>query len=405
MTESSVVITGVGIVSAVGLGVEAFDKSLKEGATGLKLGTLDCGGQTMKVVFGAVNDDALPACIEARRHLNFKHMSRSGMMVCAAAGLALKDGHFTPDESALERTGIVMGTAFGGIQSMLKFNADVREKGPSAVNPIIFPDTVSNAPAGYAAIAFGIRGMNATLSTGFASGFRALRAASEHVASGNLLAALAGGYDEIIPHLCQYWESVGELSKSHNDAGFESNPFDSRRDGFHPGEGAVVLLLEQKATAKQRGAAIYGEILGFGACQSSQNMKEAMLGALSEARMEPSDIAVVFASANGSIDADRDEAEAIHQIFGADTPVSAVKGYTGECIAAAGPAAVAAALFSLRSKTAPGIPGLKKCCKEIPINISPSAVAISGQHCCLINSFGRQGEGESLVCRPLEAHE
>ena len=331
-------------------------------------GTLTREAGTLDLVLGAVKDGGLSNFIEPRRHLNFKHMSRSGLMVCTAAALALKDAQFHPGEQTLERTGIIMGTAFGGVQSMLKFNADVRAKGPSAVNPIIFPDTVSNAPAGYAAIAFGTLGMNATLSTGFSSGLRALRVAYEQVASGSLMAALAGGYDELIPDLCHYWQTTGALSHQ----GSASCPIDSHRNGFYPGEGAVVLLLEKRTSAEQRGAAaIYGELLGFGSCQSTQAnespqqvKKCTMQRALANARVKAVDVAAVFASANGSVDADNEEALAIGDLFGPETPVSAIKSYTGECMAAAGPAAVTAALFALRERIIPGIPGLSKKWKQ-----------------------------------------
>ena len=236
--NESVVITGIGVVNAAGLGLPAFENSLRHSATGLRMSELRRETGSVHLLLGSVKDEDLPSCIEPRRHLNFKHMSRSGTMVCAAAGLATKDARFSPSEHLLQRTGIVMGTAFGGMQSMLKFNADVRTKGPNAVNPIIFPDTVSNAPAGYAAIAFGMMGMNATLSTGFSSGIRAIRVAYEQVASGNLEAALAGGYDELIPDLCHYWQISGSLSPAYPDGDMISAPFDSQRNGFHPGEGA-----------------------------------------------------------------------------------------------------------------------------------------------------------------------
>jgi 3-oxoacyl-[acyl-carrier-protein] synthase II len=392
--NESVVVTGIGIVSAAGIGLPAFESSLREGRSGIGPAVLTRQtGEELKLLLGTVKDDVLPDCVESRRHLNFKHMSRSGLMVCAAASLATKDGKFSPSEQTLERTGIVTGTAFGGMQSMLKFNADVRAKGPSAVNPIIFPDTVSNAPAGYAAIAFGMLGMNATLSTGFSSGLRALRVAHEQVASGNLAAALAGGYDELIPDLCVYWKNNGSLSKANSENPASSFPFDEKRNGFYPAEGAVMLLLERRDTAEQRGADIYGELLGFGSCQSSsegamgQDIRRCtMQRALSDAKVQSTDIAAVFASANGSVDGDREEALAIRSIFGAGTPVTAIKAYTGECMAASGPASVVAALMALRDKVMPNIPG------------SPPGINNLGERKHgLVNSFGLDAHGESIV--------
>lgn len=406
--DKSVVVTGIGIVSPAGVGLAEFERNLSESTSGTASGTLARESGKLDLVLGAVKDEGLSNFIEPRRHLNFKHMSRSGLMVCASAALALKDAHFHPSEQTLERTGIIMGTAFGGVQSMLKFNADVRAKGPSAVNPIIFPDTVSNAPAGYAAIAFGTQGMNATLSTGFSSGLRALRVAYEQVASGSLVAALAGGYDELIPDLCHYWQTSGVLSAN----GSASRPFDSHRNGFYPGEGAVVLLLETRANAEQRGAQIYGQLLGFGSCQSesasqcAQQMKKCtMQRALANARVNAADIAAVFSSANGSVDADRDEAIAISDLFGPATPVAAIKSYTGECMGAAGPASVTAALFALRKKIIPGVPGFAKNEDHLKIQISAGNTRMDDRRYCLINAFGLDAQGESLILGPTANHD
>jgi len=405
MNTDSVVITGIGVVTAAGVGLDAFQSSLQNSTPGVAPKTLPRENGAIDVLVGAVNDEDLPKFIHPKRHLNFKHMSRSGVMVCAAAALAIKDGQFEPSAQTIEQTGIVTGTAFGGIQSMLKFNADVRAKGPSAVNPIIFPDTVSNAPAGYAAIAFGMQGMNATLSTGFSSGLRAIRIAYEQVASGGLEAAFAGGYDELIPELCHYWQSTGAMSSDQTDGLPSSRPFDVNRNGFYPGEGAVILLLERRSTAEQRGAAIHGELLGFGSCQSNQTAESGRIGAqgctmqraLVNAGLKPSEIAAVFASANGSVIADRDEALAIAGLFGPSTPVAAVKSFTGECMAAAGPASVSAALLALRQKKVLGIPGLANGTDNWNIRISNATVEMDDRKYCLINSFGLDGQGESLI--------
>ena len=301
-----------------------------------------------------------------------------------------------------------MGTAFGGIQSMLKFNSDVREKGPSVVNPIIFPDTVSNAPAGYAAISFGLMGMNATLSSGAASGLTAIRLAYEQVANGGLAAALAGGYDELIPHLCHYWKTSGKLSNSFSDNGPGSIPFDARRDGFYPGEGAVIVLMERKSMALERGAHIYGELLGFGSSQSTdrtgpfESKRNAMSEALKDSAVNPSAVGAVFASANGSLQGDIEEAAAIEALLGFDTPVSAVKSLTGETMGAGGPASLTAALSTLNRRCVPGIPKLRVNKGEIRIKVSERATPLGDKLYCLVNSFGLNGEGESLLVGALE---
>jgi len=411
MNTDSVVITGIGVVTAAGVGFHAFQSSLRNSTRCVAPKTLARENGAVEGIVGAVNDEDLPKFIQPKRHLNFKHMSRSGVMVCAAAALAIKDGRFEPSAQTLEQTGIVMGTGFGGIQSMLKFNADVRAKGPSAVNPIIFPDTVSNAPAGYAAIAFGMQGMNATLSTGFSSGLRAIRVAYEQVASGGLAAAFAGGYDELIPELCHYWQSTGAMASDHTDGILAARPFNANRNGFYPGEGAVVLLLERRSTASQRGAAIHGELLGFGSCQSNQTSEPGALGAqrctmqraLANAGIKASEIAAVFASANGSVLADRDEALAIASIFGPDTPVTAIKSLTGECMAAAGPASVSAALWALNKKKVPGIPGQAHDSHDYKIRTSNSTSEMDDRNYCLINSFGLDAQGESLIVGRYES--
>lgn len=400
--REAAVITGIGIVSALGVGRKPFEENLLASTRGVSGGVLEFEGESLSLARAPVAEGNLPAFIEPRRHLNFTYMSRSGVMMCAATSLAAKDANFLPDQETLERSGIVMGTAFGGVQSMLKFNAEVRAKGPTAVNPIVFPDTVSNAPAGYAAIAFGLMGMNATLSTGFSSGLEALSVAAEQVVCGELDAAFAGGYDELCPSLCQYWRRTGELAVALEN-GCASVPFDSRRTGFCPGEGAVVLLVERRSSADRRGAAIYGELRGWGTFLSGvkrcgvDSRSAAMRSALEDAEAEPGDISGIFASANGSVVGDREEALALSAIFGPRSPVAALKGSIGECMAAAGPAAVAASLLALQNGSLPGIPGFVQGDPDNELQMSPDPIAMPNHPFCLVNSFGLDGIGTSLV--------
>jgi 3-oxoacyl-[acyl-carrier-protein] synthase II len=406
--NEEVVITGMGLVTSIGIGRDEFWKSLRNTAAGIQQSRFeDEKGQFL--IWTATLPELspyqyLPVNLPPNRRLNPRSASRSAIMLCVAVSLAVVDSGLVLEKTTDDNVGIAVGTAFGSLQASLDFIMDIRKNRGAQANTQLFPNTVSNSQAGHAAIVFGIKGRNTTLSTGFSSGLEALREAVESIKYGDVDVVFAGGYDELCIMPCNHWFQKNELAVVHDANEIFSVPFDKQRYGFSPGEGAVVLTLERRSHAEARGATIYGRLAGWSSisCGAHKDHVSAseiklMQNALSIADVDFADLSCIFLSANGSRAGDFYEAEALDYLAKKSCycpPVTALKAYIGECAAVAGPASVATALLTLQNKYVPGIPELKN--PELS-SIIASGTILDDAKSALINSFGLDGTGCSVV--------
>jgi 3-oxoacyl-[acyl-carrier-protein] synthase II len=345
----AVVITGVGVLSPIGCGRAAFWEGLAKGASGIVPLTLFDTADLHSRMAGVVNYD--PAELLGAKGL--RYLSRSTKWLQCATAMAIEDAGL---EAAADRSGwaLVVGTAFGSLQSISEFDHEALRNGPSSVNPMSFPNTVINAPAGQTAIRFGLRGPNTTISAGCVSGLNALGYGAGLIRSGGIEFVLAGGAEELCEASYRGYYQGGQLSGS---GGLEqAMPFDRRRNGLILGEGAAILLLEPAAQASRRGARILGEIAGFGETFGPDAGSLAMRIAIEEAGIEPDDVDLICAGASGSKAGDAEEARAIQETFGAHASslaVHAVKAACGEALGASGALQAAAGLYSFAEQTVP----------------------------------------------------
>jgi 3-oxoacyl-[acyl-carrier-protein] synthase II len=273
-----------------------------------------------------------------------------------------------------------------------------------------FANSVINAAAGQTAIWHDLRGINATVSAGAASGLQALAAGADAIHSGRADVLLAGGAEELCFESFLGFERAGRLCRADNGAAAVPVPLHARRNGFVLGEAAALLVLEERGVAEARGAAVLGEILGYGSAfdctrgQAPERAAEAMADtvryALDDAGADPGALDCASLSASGSVVGDVAEARGVAAVLGAraaELPVTAVKSMLGETLGAGGALQAIVALEALRNGVLPGIRGLDELAEHIPLRrAGPDSVRCDGR-LALVTSFGLTGGHASMV--------
>lgn len=350
-----VVITGLGVVSPIGIGKEALMKGLKEGKSGIDfIKSFDTEKHKVKIA-AEVKDFDPTEFIDKKEA---KRLDRFCQFAMAASKMAIEDSKLPLDTINKERFGVVIGSGIGGLLTTEKEDKILLEKGPGRVSPFTIPMIIGNMAAGNVAIKFGAKGMCHDIVTACASGTDSIGEAYRSIKHGYLDMAIAGGAEAAItPLALAGFASLTALSTS-TDLNRASIPFDKDRDGFVMGEGAGIVILESLSHAKSRGAFIYGEIGGYGATCDAYHMtapaKEgegaarAMLQALNEGNIKPSEVSYINAHGTSTPYNDKFETQGIKSVFKEDSykiPVSSTKSMTGHLLGAAG--AVEAVICSL----------------------------------------------------------
>ena len=352
-----VVITGLGVISSIGKGRDAYWQALAQGEKGFRAITLfDTAPYTVKLAGEIAGFDP----VEYLGKKGLRELDRSTRLACSAAKLAL-------DDSRLEITGIntgvigvALGSTFGSLHSISQFDRSGLIDGPRFVNPSHFPNTVINSPASQISIRFNIKGFNTTISTGFCAGLDAVSYAADFIRQGRADAVLAGGVEELCEETLLLFQTLGYLSgMSGGDP--DSRPFDAARDGFVLSEGSAILVLEDEQHAVSRGAEILAVVLGAGNAfdpgsdssldSAGKGLKTAIELALEESQSQPEDIDYVCACANGTQGLDRMETRVLKEVLGSHAssiPVSSIKSMVGESFSASGALALAAAVGAIR---------------------------------------------------------
>ncbi len=364
--SDNVVITGIGVISACGIGKEAFWKSCLEGRTGIApIQSFDTSGYHSHLSGEARNfnpKDFMPS-------LKYRRMSRVSRLAVAASIEAVKDAALAVTPESAPAIGVVLGTGYGSTAQTDEFFVGMLKEGPEGANPSLFPDTVPNAPASQISIYHGLRGPNATFSHNEVSGEQALAYAFRLLREGRAQAILAGSVDELSFVLFHSFAALRALSpRDGREEGMR--PFDRRRNGRVLGEGAAVFLLEREDRARERGARVYGSLVSCaatgapvgissyetGAEQMARAMEKAILGG----NLFPGQVDYVCAAANSTRELDQAEARAIAKVFGsgAGSPaVSSLKGHTGD-FCGSGTLRAAALLLAMQQGMIPPTLGL-----------------------------------------------
>ncbi|HNX81319.1 MAG TPA: beta-ketoacyl-[acyl-carrier-protein] synthase family protein [Candidatus Omnitrophota bacterium] len=402
-----VVITGIGIISPLGIGKNIFADALMSEVSGIKdISLFDTAVYKTRKAGEVTGFDA--AVYLGPKGL--RTLDRSTRLVSSATKLALDDAGFVVTEENAPRLGVAIGTMFGSLRSIAEFDRDAMVDGPQYVNPAFFPNTVINSPASQVSIKFNCKGFNSTLATGFCASLDAMKYAADFLRLGRVDAVLCGGVEE----LCQ--ETYLGLYKAGCLAGINGAeiacPFDKRRNGLIIGEGAVIFCLETLDAARKRNAHICAEVAaGANAFSSSginaydqrgAGVRTAMRKTVAGAGLSEGDIDCIFAAANATLDADKIEAEAIRHVFSGasrEVSVTAIKSKTGECLSASGAIAAAAAVVAIERNSVPATMNFSMPDPACTLNLVTGKARQQRVDTALVNAVGPSGNNTSLLIR------
>jgi 3-oxoacyl-[acyl-carrier-protein] synthase II len=407
-----VVVTGIGMVTPIGVGKEEFGRRLFAGGSAIDtIKSFDTS--TFPSHLGAEVTNFAPRDFISVK--NLRRMDRIALITAASARMALDDAGVKITEGNRDRTGIILGTAFGATDVTLQFASTLLTEGPALVNPILVPNTVMNAPAGHTSIELGFRGINTTVTHFAVSAETAIAYAAAEIRRGTADFLFAGGVDILSKFYYEVLTRFHALSPQ-NGGPEACRPFDEDRNGAIAGEGCGIICLESLESAMARGHKPYCEITGEGMGSSptkptgwpenTDGIKRTLHRALKNAGIDADSIDAVSAAAQGSKFLDALEAQAYAEIF-ADAEkkplITSLKGAIGESFSGGGIRACALAL-SLEKNIIPPVVGMTKpilplafvsgAKKEIEINNAALAgISFGGTYAYLI--FGNCINGEA----------
>lgn len=408
-----VVITGLGVVSSVGFGKEAFWDSLIHGKSGVSnISAFDTSAFTTHFAGEIKNFD--PAAYILPKKL--KRMDRTTQFAIVATKMAVQDaGLDLTKDGVRERTGVIIGTALAGVGYILEQSAILMQKGPMRINPFTALASFPDACAGNVSIELGVTGPSFSMATACSSASDACGYAFDAIRGGDLDFLIMGGAEAtIFPGILASFCVARALSTRNDDPTKASRPFSMDRDGFVLGEGAGMLVLEEYEHAKKRGAHIYAEILGHGMTCDAYHMvapdpegkeaSRAMRLAMSHAKVEVQDIDYINAHGTSTPLNDKTETLIVKKVFGPrayEIPMSSIKSMIGHLIGAAGSVELIATLLAMDHQVIP--PTINHTSKDpecdldyVPNEARPAKIRIA-----MKNSFGFGGKNSILVLKKV----
>jgi len=406
MTASRVVVTGVGAITPLGIGIEATWQSLVRGDSGAApITAFDT--ERFDVSFGCEVKGFNPDEYMDRR--TSKHLDRFCQFAVSAAKMARASaGLEITDENAAD-IGVVIGSGIGGMATWEKQHAILLEKGPNRVSPYLIPMLISDMAAGAVSIELGATGPNMGLVTACASSAHAIGEATEMIRRGAAKMMITGGAEATItPLAVAGFSSMKALSERNDDPTHASRPFDRTRDGFVMGEGAGILIIEEYEHAKARGANILGEILGYGASGDAYHMTSpdlsgrgataCMAAALKQAGLERVD----YINAHGTSTPANDKIEtiALKQLFGDAAyriPTSSTKSMTGHLLGAGGAVELIICLRAISEGLIPATINYREPDPECDLDYVPNEARQEKIRTAMSNSFGFGGHNAALI--------
>jgi 3-oxoacyl-[acyl-carrier-protein] synthase II len=409
--ERKVVITGIGVLSSIGIGKDAYWESLFKGSTGFKpISLFDTGSFAVKIA-GEISDFD-PLSLLGKKGL--RTLDRSTRLISSAAKLAIEDAGIQIDDGNTNSTGVSVGTTFGSLHSISQFDKDSLIEGPRFVNPSHFPNTVLNSPASQVSIRFKIKGFNTTVSTGFCAGLDAVSYAADFIRLNRADVVLAGGVEELCEETFSGFYNLGCLSGSDGSTS-QCCPFDKRRNGTIVSEGAALLVLEDEDHAIKRNARIVARVLGYGNSfdpssdlyfkHDGVGLRNSIRSALKDASVNPEAIDYIASCANSTTGLDRMETKAIKEVFGDMAfriPVTSVKSMIGEAYSASGALSLAAAVGALNHGTIPPTINYTEIDPACDLDYVPNEARRRNVNAALIIASDPYGQNAAIILGKYE---
>jgi len=423
-----VVITGLGMVTPLGWGVETTWKNILAGKSGAgRITAFDPTDYACKIacevprvdgrggggpdIEGSFDPDKVMSPKDQRRVDDFI------LYAMAAADEAVKDSGWTPeDEHERQRTGVIIGSGIGGLGTIADTAVELHEKGPRRVSPFFIPSALINLASGQVSIRYGFKGPNHSVVTACATGAHAVGDASRLIMFGDADVMIAGGAEAAVCKIgIAGFIACRAMSTNFNDTPEKgSRPYDKDRDGFVMGEGAGALVLEEYEHAKARGAKIYAEVIGYGLAGDAYHITapaedgdggfRAMQMAIGHAGIEPSQIDYINAHGTSTPLGDEIELGAVERMLGdaaAKATMSSTKSAIGHLLGAAGAVEAIFATLAIRDQIAPPTINLDNPSVQTAIDLVPNKAKPMTIEYALSNSFGFGGTNASLILKKV----
>ena len=408
-----VVVTGQGLVTPLGVGVEQTWKALCNGRSGIgRITRFDPAGYPSQIA-GEVKGFDPAQFIEKK---DIKKMDTFIQYAVGASRMAADDAGLKVTKDDADRVGVYIGAGIGGLPAIEHYHKVLLEKGPDRVSPFFIPMVIINLASGQVAIRLGARGPNSCAVTACATGNHCIGDALRIIQRGEADAMLAGGTESCIsPLAVAGFSSARALSTRNDDPARASRPFDRDRDGFVLGEGAGVLVLEEFERARRRGARIYCEVVGYAMTSDAYHITappddgegaiRCMELAIQDAGVSKDDIGYINAHATSTF-ADKVETEAIKRVFGERAyriPVSSTKSMTGHLLGASGGVEAAFCVLAIHDGLVPPTTNLEHPDPECDLDYVPGQARSATVKVAMSNSFGFGGVNACLLFKRVES--
>ena len=418
-----VVVTGLGMVTPLGCGVEPTWKRLLKGESGAgKIDSFDVSDIACKIACEIPRGDGSNATFNPDQWMEPKEQRKVDefiLFAMCAARQALDDAGWRPtsyDEQTT--TGVLIGSGIGGIEGIAEAAIQLHEKGPRRVSPFFIPGRIINLASGFVSIAFGLKGPNHAVVTACSTGAHAIGDAARMVALGDADVMVAGGAESPVNRISLAgFSALRALSTNFNDDPTRaSRPYDKDRDGFVMGEGAGVVVLEALDHAKARGAKIYAELIGYGMSGDAHHITapapdgdgalRCMKGAIRTAGISTGDIDYINAHGTSTPLGDEIELGAVQKLVGnaaGRMSMSSTKSCIGHLLGAAGAVEAIFSILAIRDRVVPPTINLDNPSVDTPIDLVPHQARKRDVDTALSNSFGFGGTNASLIFRRYAA--
>lgn len=410
--EKRVVVTGLGVVSPIGIGVEENWTSLLAGKSGVsQITRFDVTDYSVKIAAEVKDFD--PA-----QHMDPKSVKQMDLFIqygMAAAMMAVKDAQLTIDDTNAERVGVLVGAGLGGLPNIEETHRILLEKGPKRVSPFFIPRIIVNLIPGQISIALGAKGPNLSTVTACTTGTHSIGDAAKIIARGDADVMIAGGTESTITPLgVAGFAAMKALSTANEHPEKASRPFEKNRNGFVMGEGAGIVVLESYEHARKRGAHIYAELAGYGLSADAHHMtapapegegaQRSMRNALKDAELNPDQVDYINAHGTSTQLNDLNETLAVKKVMGDHAyklKMSSTKSMTGHLLGGAGGVEAVYTVLSLKHGILPPTINYDEPDPECDLDYVPNEPQEHTVNVALSNSFGFGGTNGTLVFKKL----
>ena len=403
-----VVVTGVGLVCALGIGTDETWKNLLAGQSGVGPITLfDATGFDCRIAGEVKNFDPF-RWIEKKE---LKKMGRFIQIALAGADAAVTMAKWKPEQSDLDEVGVYISSGIGGFDIIEREHWKLVQGGPGKISPFFIPSAIVNLASGHVSIRYGARGPNSATATACSASAHAIGDSFKIIERGAAEMMICGGTEATItPMGVGGFASMKALSTRNDDPSHASRPFDAQRDGFVVGEGAGIVILESLEHAQKRGAEILAEIVGYGMSGDAYHITQpaengdgayrVMKAAMKDAKLQPEDIGYVNAHGTSTPIGDAIETRALKRVFGdraKQVPVSSTKSMTGHLLGGAGGLEAGISVLALRDQILPPTINQETPDPDCDLDYIPNVARKASVEYALSNSFGFGGTNAALI--------